>query len=208
MTAKMGSWKDDDDVSLGEFGFVGGTPDNPTPNEAIPKLSDLKKASSYSTNDDPPQVNYDKLYEELGQYNFSIDREAGFTDIRHYLETIQKFRSRIIAMEQEAERHYSAVNMTYDVLFAYELLQRTEKTAKEKEAGALVKLSKWAEAVDEAKVYAGACKKFREQLDTTHHILTKILTTYDLEVRFRAYQGKTPGQPFNGGDPIEGSWNG
>jgi hypothetical protein len=207
MSIKSGSWNDkNEDLDLKEFSFNESTPDNPTPVGKVEKLSSKRPTSYGSTNEDPPFVNYDKLYEELGKYNFQIEREANISDIREYFETIQKFRSRLIALEQEAERNYSSIDMSYEILFSYELLQRPEKTAKEKEAGALLKLAKWAEAVDDAKVYSNACKKFREQLDTTHHILTKILTTYDLEIRFKAYQGKLAGSFQNSGDIIEGSW--
>lgn len=203
MTFKAGSWGDSDDSSEG-FAFSGPTPDNPEVTESAEKLSStFKRSSLTSPNEDPPKVNYDKLYSELGKYNFLIEKEANISDIREYLTTIQKFRSRLIALEQEAERHHSSIDMTFEYLSSYELLQRPEKTAKEKEAGVLLKLVKWAEAVEEAKIYAGACKKFREQLDTTHHIISKILTTYDLEVRLRGYQDKPRGP---GGDPIEGSW--
>jgi hypothetical protein len=213
MSVKPGKWgKDESDSSLEEFGFSGFTPTNPEPTQKAPELSvptRTKLPSSYSPDDIPPYVNYDKLYKELGDYNFQITRDCQIAEIREYLETIQKFRSRLITLEQEAERHYSSLNMTYDILSAYELLQRIEKTAKEKEAGVLIKLKKWAEAAEDAKIYASTCKKYREQLDTTHHLLTKILSTMDLEVKLKGYKNPPPdsgnGDSWGKG-PTEGSW--
>ena len=165
--------------------------------ELIPAKKQKVTNSGFPNVDSPPPyVSYNDKYLELQEYSFEIDEGSDISDIVVYIERIQKFRSRLIQLEQEAERNYVSIDLTYDVLYASEFMQRPEKTQKEKEAATLVKLQAWARAQSEAKIYAGACKRFREHLDATHHLLTKILSAKQLEVQIRAYEGKANESKF------------
>ena len=165
----------------------------------IKKESSIKKTKTNTTEEwcskdmvdqIPPYVNYDKMYAELQEYNFELDTGSDISDIIVYIEKLQKNRSRIIEIEQDAERNYTSIKMTYEVLSAMELLDRPEKTQKEKEAATLVKLKFWAKAESDAKIYANACKRFKDQTDTTYHLLAKILNAKQLEVQLKAYEAR------------------
>jgi len=172
-----------DDFELDEF-----LPPKKEPTTKKPKATSEEWCSKDLADQAPPYVNYDKKYEELQSYNFELDSGSDISDIIVYIEKLQKNRSRMIEMEHDAEKNYASIKMTYEVLFAMEVLDRPEKNQKDRESGALVKLKLWAKAESDAKVYAGACKRFREQIDATHHLLTKILNAKQLEVQLKAYE--------------------
>lgn len=144
------------------------------------------KISKSTEIEGPPTIDYDKLFRELTSYSIEIQGQIHLSDAPTYFENLQKSRARYTELEVHAEKNYSHIKARYEVELAHEIGRRQEKTAKEKEAAALVALEGWLYAVEEAKVYLSACKKFKDQLDQTYYMIKEIVSVKLEERRFTA----------------------